>query len=74
MTTNVGTADRAARLVIAVVAVIGAWSLGLASIAGIALLVVAVVMAGTAAIGYCPLYRLFGISTARRARAVAPTR
>ena len=32
---------------------------------GIVLLVVAVVMVVTAAVGFCPLYRLFGISTCK---------
>ncbi|WP_231494954.1 YgaP-like transmembrane domain [Cellulomonas sp. KRMCY2] len=46
---------------------VGAFALGLGSILGILLIVLAVVMAATAAVGFCPLYRLFGISTVRAA-------
>jgi hypothetical protein len=43
----------------------GAYAVGFASPIGIVLLVVATIMAATAAIGFCPLYRLFGMSTCR---------
>ena len=36
---------------------------GLGSVAGIVLAVVAVVLGVTAATGFCPLYRVFGLST-----------
>lgn len=63
MTTNVSTTDRIIRLIIATAALVGAFALGMGSVPGIVLIVVAVVMVGTAAVGFCPLYRLFGIST-----------
>lgn len=63
MKRNEGTLDRALRLILAVAAVAGAAALGFTSVAGIVLLVVGVVLVVTAAIGFCPLYALFGIST-----------
>lgn len=65
MTTNTGTADRAIRVAVALVAVIAAWLIGFGSIAGIVLLVVAAIMLVTAAVGFCPLYRVFGINTCK---------
>ncbi|MCB0872568.1 MAG: DUF2892 domain-containing protein [Actinobacteria bacterium] len=61
MTTNVGTVDRVIRLVVAVLAVIGALSIG--GGLGIVLWIVAALMAVTAAVGFCPPYRLLGINT-----------
>lgn len=65
MTRNENTVDRVIRLVIAVAAVAGAVAVGVGTAWGIVLLVVAVVMVVTAAVGFCPLYRLFGISTCK---------
>lgn len=63
MKTNESTLDRAIRAVIGIVALAVAFATGIGSIAGIVLAVVGVVLVATAAIGFCPLYRLFGIST-----------
>jgi Protein of unknown function (DUF2892) len=63
MKRNLGNADRIIRVGIAVSAVIGAGVVGFGSLLGIVLLVVAVVMVVTAAIGFCPLYRILGLST-----------
>jgi len=65
MTTNESNLDRIIRLVIAVAAFIGAWAVGFTSVLGIVLAVVGVIMAVTAAVGFCPLYRVFGISTCK---------
>ncbi len=65
MERNEAKLDRVVRGVAAVAAALAAIAVGPASGAGITLLVVAVVMAGTAATGFCPLYRLLGISTCR---------
>lgn len=63
---NEGTADRVVRgLVIAPIALIAAVAVGLGTVAGVVLAVVGVVMALTAAVGFCPLYRLVGVSTCR---------
>lgn len=67
MSSNMSGADRIIRLVIAVAAVIGAFAVGASSVLGIILFVVAAIMLVTAAVGFCPLYRLFGLSTKRKA-------
>jgi hypothetical protein len=63
MTANVGTTDRIIRAAVAIAALIGAYLLGFSSVGGIILIVVAVVALITAAAGFCPLYRVLGIST-----------
>ncbi|MCA1781335.1 MAG: DUF2892 domain-containing protein [Intrasporangiaceae bacterium] len=63
MTHNVGTADRGIRAVLGVAAVVVAFSIGFASAFGIVLIVVSAVLLVTAAVGFCPLYRVLGIST-----------
>ena len=60
---NEGNVDRIVRLVIAAAAVVVAVAAGLGSVLGIVAAVVAVVMVVTAAIGFCPLYAVFGVST-----------
>lgn len=67
MTKNMGAIDRAARaFLIAPAATIAALALGPATVVGIVLLVLAGIMVATAAIGFCPLYVLFGIDTSAR--------
>lgn len=69
MRKNMGTVDRITRaFVVAPIAVVGALALGAGSIAGAVLLVVAAIMLATAAVGFCPLYRLLGIDTRGRRR------
>lgn len=63
MTANVGSTDKIVRLVLALVALVVALLTGLGSVLGIVLLVVAAVLAVTAFTGFCPLYRVFGLST-----------
>lgn len=63
MGTNVGTPDRIVRLVVAVLAVIGA--LNTAGALSIVLWIVAAIMALTALVGFCPLYRLLGVNTCK---------
>lgn len=63
MSANVGNTDRIVRLLIAAVAVILAIVTGPAEALGIVLWIVAAVMAVTALVGFCPLYRIFGITT-----------
>lgn len=64
MNINEGIADRAFRAVLAIIAA------GVAAFAAhgtlqIVLWVVAAILALTAAVGFCPLYRIFGISTCK---------
>lgn len=65
MTTNENGIDRAVRVIIAIAAVLGAWAVGFGSVLGVILLVVAAIMVLTAVTGFCPLYRIFGLSTAK---------
>ena len=66
MTRNMGTIDRALRAIIGVLALLGAFALGWFSGWMVwAAAVVGVIMLVTAAVGFCPLYRLVGINTCR---------
>lgn len=61
MHANVNTIDRIIRLVLAMAA--GYLALASTGALAIVLWLVAGIMIGTAAVGFCPLYRLLGIST-----------
>lgn len=63
MTANVGSTDKVIRLVLALAAVVVAFVAGISSVLGIVLLVVGAVLGVTALTGFCPLYRVFGMST-----------
>ena len=63
MVKNESNADRIIRVIVAIVAFVVAGMVGFGSVLGIILAVVGVIMLVTAAIGFCPLYRVFGIST-----------
>ena len=64
MIQNMGVLDRAFRVfVVAPVAIVLAFILGAGSILGIILFVVAGLMLATSVVGFCPTYRLIGIST-----------
>jgi hypothetical protein len=68
MQANEGTIDRIIRAILAVAALAGAVALGFGSVGGVLLLVVGAVLAVTAAVGFCPLYRVLGVSTCPVAR------
>ncbi len=63
MKRNESSVDRIIRAIVAIGAVAGAAVLGMTTVAGIVLLVVAAIMLVTAAVGWCPLYSIFGVST-----------
>lgn len=63
MQTNVGNPDRIIRVIAAVAALIAAFVLGIGTIGGVLLLVVAGILGVTAVVGFCPLYRVMGMST-----------
>jgi hypothetical protein len=63
MSKNLGSADRLIRVVVGIAALVGAFALGFGSVGGILLAVVGAIMLGTAAVGFCPLYRVFGVCT-----------
>ena len=65
MTKNESSVDRIIRVVVAVAALVGAFALGFSSVWGWVLVAVAAIMLVTAAVGFCPLYRVFGISTCK---------
>jgi fatty acid desaturase len=73
VTPNVGRTDRIIRAALLAPAAIAiAVVVGLGTVGGVIALVVAAVMLGTAAVGFCPLYRLLGLNTcpvATRSRA-----
>lgn len=62
MKANESTVDRIIRAVVGVAALLGAFAIG-SGVAFVALLVVGAILLVTAAVGFCPLYRVFGIST-----------
>lgn len=63
MKQNVGNIDRIVRLVVAVIFAYLYFGGIVAGTLGIVLLVLAVVFAATAALGFCPLYLPFKLST-----------
>ncbi len=64
MERNMGTVDRLVRgVLLAPAAAIAAWAVGIGTPGGAILLVVAGIMLATALVGFCPLYRVFRIST-----------
>jgi hypothetical protein len=65
MEKNMNGIDRIIRIVIAIAAVAGAALVGFGSIGAWILLVVGGIMLVTAAVGFCPLYRVFGVSTCK---------
>jgi len=68
MTVNAGTLDRSIRA-IAGVLLVAAWLLGwLTGTLAVVLGVVGVVLLFTAAVGFCPLYRMLGMNTCAVAR------
>ncbi len=66
MNTNMGGNDRKIRIGVAVVLAVLAYFVGFGSTLGIIALVLAAVMLVTSAVGFCPLYTLFGINTCKR--------
>lgn len=65
MSANESTIDRIIRVAIAVVAAIIAVIVGPSTVLGIILFIVAAIMLLTAAIGFCPIYRILGLRTNR---------
>lgn len=66
MKQNVGTTDRIVRGVAAVALLVVALAAGLDSVGGLIALVLAIVMAVTAAVRFCPLYAPFKMNTCKR--------
>jgi hypothetical protein len=64
---NMGDTDRKVRGVAAALLLLVAWAVGFGTIGGVIAVVLATVMVGTAAVGFCPLYAPFHINTGHRA-------
>jgi hypothetical protein len=71
MSSNVGPIDRVVRFVVAALAVVAAVAVGVGTVGGIILLVVGGVMLVTGLVGFCPLYRVFGVNTCKLPKAKA---
>ncbi len=67
MATNESNLDRIVRAVVGIVVGGFAIAVGISSAIGIVLIVVAAILLVTAAVGFCPLYRLLGIRTTKEA-------
>jgi len=68
MKPNEGSLDRAARVILGIVALVAAWmwlGLGAGAVLGIVVAIVGAVLILTGLIGFCPAYRLVGMSTCR---------
>ena len=63
MKPNMASLDRLLRAIIAGALLITAVALGAGSVAGIVLLALAAILIVTAAVGFCPLYKLLHIDT-----------
>lgn len=63
MKINEGITDRWVRVVLAAVLAVVAFSVGISSVTGIILAVVAAISLVTGASGRCPLYKVFNINT-----------
>jgi uncharacterized membrane protein len=73
MSRNESALDRAVRGAVSVVLVLVGLTVGVSTGTGIVLLVLAGILAVTAAVGFCPLYRLLNMSTLRLHRTRTPT-
>ncbi|AVO37446.1 YgaP family membrane protein [Pukyongiella litopenaei] len=65
MARNMGTLDRSARAILGLVLLACAYLTGAGSLPGIAAAVAGIVMLVTAAVGFCPLYRLVGLRSCK---------
>ena len=63
MKPNMGSLDRLLRAIVAGALLVTALVLGAGTVAGIVLLGLAAIMILTAAVGFCPLYKLLHIET-----------
>ncbi len=66
MNRNEGTIDRVIRLTLGIALGAAALAVGFGSALGVVFAVLAAIMLVTAATGFCPLYRVFGLSTCPR--------
>ena len=74
MFTNESNLDRGLRAVAGLVLAIAAFAVGAGTTLGIILIVLAAILFVTAAVGFCPLYRLLGLRTNKDAVSAAAPR
>ena len=67
MKPNMGTLDKALRILVAAIIAVLYYTNVMSGTVSIVLLVLAVVFIATSLIGFCPLYLPFGISTRKKA-------
>lgn len=69
MTANIGTIDRAFRLILGIVLLtlpfMSGWAIFGSTTATVVSVVAGVVMLATSSLKFCPLYRIFGIRTCK---------
>lgn len=65
MKTNMGNADRAIRVILAIVAAVLYFTGTVTGTWGMVLLVLGGIFLAVSAIGYCPLYAIFGINSCK---------
>jgi hypothetical protein len=65
MKKNMGTADRAIRIIVALIITVLYFTGTITGMLGTVLLVLGAVFLATSFISFCPLYTLFGISTCK---------
>lgn len=66
MRKNIGTTDKAVRLVFAAIILLLYFTNVVSGALALVLLLLAIILAGTSLLGFCPLYIPFGISTFRK--------
>ncbi len=71
MKTNMGNTDRVVRLIMAAFFGILFFYNALPPFWGYTLLVIGIIFATTSFIGFCPLYKLFGVSTCRKGERIS---
>jgi hypothetical protein len=65
MNKNVGAIDRVIRFIIGLVLLYGGYYFGISTIVGIVLIVLGAISFIESLIGFCLIYKIFGISTAK---------
>ena len=68
MKKNINTTDRIARLILALIIGVLYFTYQIQGTAAIVLGIAAIIIAATALVGFCPLYRLLGILTRKTAQ------
>ncbi len=74
MHTNESTLDRGLRAISGLLLAIAAFVIGATTALGIVLIVLAAILLVTAAVGFCPLYRLLGLHTNKETVTAGVTR